>query len=434
VIAGPKEIMRNLVLLLLSGGALVVGLACGKPLNNPCGTTLNVTGTNTSIVYAQPGQTVKAVVDSLPDAGGTVCLGIGKWNSGYDTTFITKPHITIQGSGIAGFNSDFTAMSGGTIVLGQLLASAGADYFTVRDLGVDAGSEYINANNGGIATNALAIFNDGQVVGAPQVESPLIENVSCLGYSPAASAHCMLIENVNHAYVHDIVAIMNLHGFVLKGTNSVVDGVFSRGHSVTSVIVKSDNYAPSSQDNLSNITIEPLSHPGDTRGISVTGVAAPLSGINISNVRIHSPLGWGIHIRGANSTTPASGIRLSNISIDYQGGSPAGYYCVQLVQYVSNVNIDNLNCSKMWAGIAPYLPASGAFDDFTVTNSQFTYIATNGIETYGQWNISNTSFGPIAGSGIVADSGVTTVSGDTFTDIGGSDMYPAGGTFVELTP
>jgi hypothetical protein len=409
-------------------------LACGKPLNNPCGKTLNVTGTNTSIVYGEPGQTVKDVVDSLPDAGGTVCLGIGKWKSGYDTIFITKPHITIQGSGIAGFNSDFTAMSGGTIVLGQLLATSGADYFTVRDLGVDAGSAYINANNGGIATNALAIFNDGTVVGAPQVESPVIENVSCLGYSPTASAHCMLIENVNHAYVHDVVAIMNLHGFVLKGTNSVVDGVFSRGHSITSVIVKSDNYAPSSQDNLSNITIEPLFHPGDTRGISVIGVAAPVTGINISDVRMHSPLGWGIHVQGANSTTPAGGIRLSNISIDYRGASPAGYYCMQLVQYVSNVKIDNLNCSNMWAGISLYQPAAGVFTDFTVTNSQFTNIATNGIETYGQCNISNTSFASIAGNGIVADSEVTTVSGDTFTNIGGSDMYSAGGSFVVLKP
>ena len=36
-------------------------------------------------------------------------------------------------------NSDFTAMAGGTIVLGPLAASSGADYFTVQDLGVDAG-------------------------------------------------------------------------------------------------------------------------------------------------------------------------------------------------------------------------------------------------------------------------------------------------------
>jgi len=69
-----------------------------------------------------------------------------------------------------------------------------------------------------------------------------------------------------------------------------------------------------------------------------------------------------------------------------------------------------------------------------MTNSQFTNIATNGVETYGQWSISNTSFGSIVGDGIVADFGVTTVSGDTFANIGGSDMYSAGGSFVVSKP
>jgi hypothetical protein len=100
---------------------------------------------------------------------------------------------------------------------------------------------------------------------------------------------------------------------------------------------------------------------------------------------------------------------------------------MQFVQYVTAVNIDNFNCSNMWVGIAPYAPAAGVFNDFTVTNSQFTNIATNGVETYGQWNIFNTTFGPIAGNGIMADAGVTTVSRDTFTNIGGSDMLAAGG-------
>jgi hypothetical protein len=48
-------------------------------------------------------------------------------------------------------------MVGGTIVLGQLSASTGANHFTVRDLGVDAGLKYINAFNSGVPTNALVI-------------------------------------------------------------------------------------------------------------------------------------------------------------------------------------------------------------------------------------------------------------------------------------
>jgi len=208
---------RNVIQQLVAGGALILSVGCGK--------TLNGNDQTPAIVYAQPEQTVKEAVDSLPPAGGTVVLGLGVWNSGYISTSIARPHITIQGSGIAGYNSTFTAMSGGTIVQGQLPASTGADYFTVQDLGVDAGAAFINAHNGGVATNAFAIVNNGQVVGAPPVQSPRIENVSCLGYNPTAPAHCMLVENVNNAYVRNVVTVMNCHGLVLKGTNSTVSGV-----------------------------------------------------------------------------------------------------------------------------------------------------------------------------------------------------------------
>ncbi len=333
-----------------------------------------------------------------------------------------------------GYNSTYTAMSGGTIVQGPLPASTGADYFTVEDLGIDAGSDYVNASNGGVATDAFLIYNAGQVLGAPPVESPRIENVSCLGSSPTAAVHCMLIENVNNAYVHNVVAVMNCHGLVLKGTNSTVDGVYSRGHGIDSIIIKADNYAPASQDNLSNITIEPLITPGDTKGIIVQGLDAPVSDITISNATIRSPLAWGIYVQGANPTTPVTNLNFSNITVDYPGGGPTFGYCMQFVQYVKAVNINNLNCSNMWAGIAPYDPAMGAYSDFTVTNSQFTNIGTNGIESYGQWIVFNTSFQSIAGNGIVADSGVTTVSGDPFTNIDGSDMYSNGGSFVVLSP
>jgi hypothetical protein len=41
------------------------------------------------------------------------------------------------------------------------------------------------------------------------------------------------------------------------------------------------------------------------------------------------------------------------------------------VQYASGVNINDLRCASMWAGIASILPVSGAFDDYTVRNSKF---------------------------------------------------------------
>ncbi len=240
----------------------------------------------------------------------------------------------------------------------------------------------------------------------------------------------MLVENVNNAYVHNVQTVMNVHGLVLKGTNSKVDTVYARGHSIDSVIVESDVYAPASQDTLSNITIGPLISPGDTKGIIVFGKTAPVSDITVSKVTILSPLSWDIYVQGASPTSSATGLTFSDISVDYPGGSPAAEYCMQFVQDVSGVNINNLMCSNIWAGIATYLPDSATFGDFTIENSQFSKIGTDAISTYGQWTISTSTFASVVGNGIVNPLGVTLVSGDTFLDIGGTDMLSTGGTFV----
>jgi hypothetical protein len=321
-------------------------------------------------------------------------------------------------------------MFGGTILLGTLPVSSVSDCFRVEDLGVDVGQNYINSQRGAVPADALDIFNNGQVIGAPPVESPFIENVSCLGYSPTAPNHCMLVENVSNAYVHNVQTVMNQHGLVLKGTNSTVDGVYARGHGIDSVIVKSDAYALTSHDALSNITIESLFSAGDTKGIIIIGVGAAVSDITVSKVTIRSPLSWGIYAQGASPASSATGLTFSDVSVDYPGGSPAAEYCMQFVQYVSGVNINNLTCSNMWAGIAPYLPDSTAFTDFTVMNSQFSNIGTDAITTYGQWKVFTSTFTSVSGNGIVNPFGVTTVSGDTFLDIGGTDMLSTGGTFV----
>ena len=48
----------------------------------------------------------------------------------------------------------------------------------------------------------------------------------------------------------------------------------------------------------------------------------------------------------------------------------------------------------MWAGIAPNLPDSATFGDFTIGNSQFSKIGTDAISTYGQWKIIQTDHAP----------------------------------------
>jgi hypothetical protein len=384
-----------------------------------------------AVIYAQPGQTLKQLVDSLPAAGGTVMFGPGTWQSGYEAgPAITKPNIGIYGSGMPAYNSNYTALVGGTILLGTLPVTTGADGFELHDLGIDVGSAYVNAFLGGVAQDGLEIANAGQVVGAAPIQSPVIENVACLGFSLFAQNHCMLVENVNQASIHNVQAVYNCHGFVLKGTNSTVNGVLSRGHGVDSVLVKSDFYAPSANDTLSNITISSLLAPGDTKGMIIEAITANLSEIVVNGLTVSSPWVWGLAVRGADPYL-AQSITISNAVINYPGGSPPGTYCLQMISGVSNLTIQNLSCRNIWEGVYPISPTAGAMTNNTIAASSFANIANDAVTTYGSWTVANTVFSSVKGCGIVSTSGITTLSADQFNNGSGCNTFANGGTFEQ---
>jgi hypothetical protein len=109
---------------------------------------------------------------------------------------------------------------------------------------------------------------------------------------------------------------------------------------IDGVIVKSDAYAPTSNDTLSNIVIEPLVSVGDTEGIILLGATAPLSDIVISTALIRSPSYWGVQVLG-NPDALTSLVTLSGITV----GHPAGG-CVYSGQYASAVSTVNLICNQ----------------------------------------------------------------------------------------
>jgi hypothetical protein len=381
------------------------------------------------VVFAQSGQTVKQLVDSLPAAGGTVFLGPGTWQSGYGAgSAITKPNVGIFGSGMPSYNSDYTALAGGTIILGTLPVTTGADHFELYDLGIDVGPAYVNAFLGGVAADGLEIANVGQVVGAAPIQSLVIENVACLGFSFSAQNHCMLVENVNQASIHNVQAVYNCHGFVLKGTNSTVDGVFSRGHGVDSVLVKSDSYAPSSNDTLSNITISSLLARGDTKGMIIGAITANLSEIVVNGLTVSSPSVLGLMVHGKDPYV-AQSIGVSNAVIKYPDVSPSGTYCVQMIGGVSNLRIQNLSCQNISEGVYPISPTAGAMTNNTITASSFANIANDAVTTYGSWTVANTVFSFVKGCAIVNTLGTTTLSADQFISGSGCNTFANGGTF-----
>jgi hypothetical protein len=353
-------------------------------------------------VFAQAGETVAHAVGRLPAGGGKVIFDCGTYPSG--NVSISTPNVWLQGCGMPNYNSSTapTALTGGTIIQGPVLAIQGADHFTVKDLGIDTGPTWVNTQNSGVVTDGLGIFNNGQVVGANPVQGPIFENVSCLGFSPSASVHCMIMENVNNGLMHNVQSVYDFHGIVLKGAFSTIDGAICRGHGGDCIIVKSDDYAPAGGINIKNFTASYLATVGDTKGIILQGAASGLSDVNISHGTIIGASSFAIQAIGSGVSTPMVGLNIHNVTADYTTASPSSNYCFQYVQYVELVNISNLNCSNYWADINPNTPQSGFTNEFNLTNSHFTNAANIAIEAYGRWNVTNTSI-VSAGTGLKVD-------------------------------
>jgi len=239
----------------------------------------------------------------------------------------------------------------------------------------------------------------------------------------------MLVENVNQASIHNVQAVYNCHGLVLKGTNSTVDGVFSGGHGVDSVLVKSDAYAPAANDTLSNIIISSLLAPGDTEGMNIEAITASLSEVAVNRLIVGSPSEWGVAVRGAHPYV-AQSVSISNALINYPGGSPWGTSCVQMFKAVSALMIQNLDCRNMWAGAYPIAPTAGSMTN-TIAASNFSNIANDAVIAYGSWTVANTIFSFVKGCAIVSTSGVTTLSGDQFNNGSGCNSFANGGTFAQ---
>jgi hypothetical protein len=391
-----------------------------------------------TVIYAQSGETVAAAIARLitanGSAGGTIMLGPGIWQSG--SISVTQPNIHIQGTGMPRFNNAYTALSGGTIIQGSIFAIQGADNFWLRDLGVDNGSTFVSG--GGTASDAIAIFNSGQVVGAAQLQNVLVQNVSCLGSSATAAFHCLLVENVNHAYINNVLAVGNTHGVVLKGTNSTVDGVWASWHSTDSVNIKSDNYALGNNDVVTNIKIASLFAPGDTGPLFLNSASSetnnPMFNIAVSHVQTESvgtsSIPSAIELSGNLAAYPLTDVNLSDITADWPGGSTSGYACITLAQSIARVNMSGINCRNYYYGITNAFPDTTIMNDFVLTNSQFSGITgTAAIQTNGRWLIAGNTFKSITSNAIVAATGNVQLGNNTCTSCG-AYFNKTGGTFT----
>jgi hypothetical protein len=288
--------------------------------------------------------TVSTASNALASTGGTVFLQNGLYLSGYESVGMTKNNVSILGTRMPQWNSTYTAYvaNSGTIIQGSV--NEVADNFTLKDVGIDTGSVYINALKAGVAENAFSTTNVGQVVGAATTKNPIIANVSTLGFSAAAAFHAFLLENVSGGDIRNIFAARNTHGFVLKGDHTNVNGVYSVGHATDCLIIKSDDYAPTHDDNLSNIRCDVIVAGDTATGISINPQAAAMTNITINGVTIGGVGGTGDGI-GLTLNFASDHISISNVDI-IGGTKQSVCFHVQGTTVSSAFQLNNLSCDN----------------------------------------------------------------------------------------
>lgn len=242
--------------------------------------------------------TIDAALAALPSSGGVVEIGVGTFQSPSSANL--KNNIWLKGSQKPDFNWTVTPSTtgqtrtaptklvGGTI-LQNSLSNGGVQLLNMRitDLGVDVGSAWCTANNGGVGKDAIIFGRNNSV---PNVTTPVtnvqIENVTVLGQSASSLFHDILFDNGYDIFVQNVRTCFNVHGIVIKGSVGNVNNVECFGHQYDGIIVKSNNYAYARAVNLSNIYIGSVGSY-DGAGIHLqngeTGADAVFYGVNISN-------------------------------------------------------------------------------------------------------------------------------------------------------
>lgn len=381
--------------------------------------------TNTATVYIQAGETVAQAVARLPVGGGVVQLSNGVYQSG--NVSISTPNITIQGVGAPTYNSQTnpTALNtDGTVVQGPIQAQQGADGFTVRNLGVDCGSAWFVANGSILPGACLGIFNVGQVNGAPPVQNPVFDNITCLGNSVSAAAHCIIQENVHKGIIENSRTFFMTHGMVQKGYDNYMSNVTAQGHASDCFIFKSDVYAPGGRWKLKNFSCNYGTVLGDSQGIVVqANNGGNVQYVEISNGEVTGQTGRGIILWGNDNADQLLQVLISNVNFDSQNASA---YCLVNQGYVSDVTMTGFHCLNSSSGGIANL-SIGTQNDFNYSNGIIANITGNGIDTIGRTHVSGVDFVNITGNAIQTEnSGITYECNNSFAAIGGSTLAAVG--------
>jgi len=412
---------------------------------------LDFTGTvsvGTMTIYGTTSMTIKQMVDELPSTGGTIILPVGTFRSGYECsvpgscvieystgllpTYLSKSNVTIIGSGMPSYSSDYSGFvsDSGTIIQGSFYIGD-ADNFSMSNVGIDVGYTFVNANYGGSADNGLVMFNVNSVVGKTPQNHPVISHVASLILSSSSLYHAVLLNNVNGASVNDLQTVYGTHGFVLKGENSEVSGVYGRGHATECVLVKSDTFAEAFNDTITGIRCDRIVAEDTGSVVNVQSGTYNVEDISFSGA-VSQGAGSGIRLDTAtglyNNRVSFSNFSVNNpdtmsgVCLESTGSSGSGT--------ILGATVSNFSCNNYTSPISFTVPTSIAITNFVSTNSSI------GAIFYGPYSsISNSSITIISsGAALIASTAGTIVHASNFyTD--DSVLYSAtGGANILVSP
>ncbi len=281
------------------------------------------------VVGCPTSSTIAQCVALLPSGGGTILLQNGSYTSGYPGAIpygvpadyingcMATDNVTIIGSATPIINSGYTALIGGTIILGPFADCSNNVAF--MNLGFDTGSAWVaagNTANDGLDINGVLGPQAGEnnLSGALNYGATLI-NVVSLNSSPTALYHAVLVEHHIGVFMMNVTAMYGTHCIAIKSENVIAYGLNATSCSTEGVIIKDDTYTPTVQNiQIDGMHIATLT-AGDTPiGLNLDAEAAG----TVQNLQISHEYtnGTAYGVYAQNNSTYNSGIGgINNVKI-----------------------------------------------------------------------------------------------------------------------
>ena len=248
---------------------------------------------------------IDRTVAALPSTGGVIELACRAYPpSGYFYGYaaagknVSKSKVVFRGAKMPSLNATCTALEGGSIIQGTVLAFA--DEIEFRNLGVDMGKALVDSAYGGAlpggAGDALMLSyrNDADKTANALRKCAKLHNVIGLCRNPTDPSHAILIEGYEDVTVSgDVTGVFGFYGVVIKSAAVRVDNAAAWLNGQVGVYIKSGEEVTSVVRNIEIKSITSLSAgpaqgfaPHATPGGTGAGVLVQASGANVDKVHI----------------------------------------------------------------------------------------------------------------------------------------------------